>query len=229
MKYDPEMSMLHGFSGKDDTAYRVCCLWVELSRKIFPDYMHSKTPQIKTLKKSVLFRTMLKLIKERDFETIGEYELFIKAQLMIFKRINKKDTPVLIEPVILTGDPAERRWFYWNKLVANANKLTKQVYSMQDADMEYDLLESLKEIKKICGDELTFEKYAENSSKIKTSAILRKIKPIYIYLSEWIKKLPEELKNDITQRTDSKSFDKFNVDYAKEIYNNLFDFEINRS
>jgi len=101
--------------------------------------MHSKIPQLKNLRKSVLFRTILKLIKERQFKTIEEYEYFIKAQLTLFKKIQQQGLPVLVEPVILTGEPAERRWFYWKKLVAEANKLTKQTYSMQDSDMEYDL------------------------------------------------------------------------------------------
>jgi hypothetical protein len=229
MNYDPELSMKFNFEGPEDTAYRICCVWIKHSRTLFPTYMHSKIPQLKNLRKSVLFRTILKLIKERQFKTIEEYEYFIKAQLTLFKKIQQQGLPVLVEPVILTGEPAERRWFYWKKLVAEANKLTKQTYSMQDSDMEYDLIVSLKEIQNICGANLTFETFNSKSSKVRTAAILKKIKPIYFYLSEWVKKLPEEIKKDLYERTDAVSFDKFNVDNAKKIYQDLFAFETNMS
>jgi len=48
-------------------------------------------------------------------------------------------------------------------------------------------------------------------------------------LSEWVKKLPEEIKKDLYERTDAVSFDKFNVDNAKKIYQDLFAFETNMS
>ena len=100
---------------------------------------------------------------------------------------------------------------------------------MQDSDMEYDLIVSLKEVQTICGANLTFETFNSKSSKVRTAAILKKIKPIYFYLSEWVKKLPDDIKNDLYERTDAISFDKFNVDNAKKIYKELFSFEISMS
>ncbi len=226
MKYDPEISMQFKFTPTEDSAYRLCCVWHELKTRIFPDYMHSRTPKLTSLKKSIIFKTMLKLIKEREFKTIEEYVAFIKAQLLIFKKVQKDGAIVLIEPVILTGEPAARRWFIWKKLVQRANAITKMTYTLKDADLEFDIGVSADEIKKICEDDLSFENFVNKQSKIRTAIILRKIKPIYVHLSEWVKKLPDDLKNDFLKRADANAFSGYDLVKAKKFYDILCAFEI---
>lgn len=226
MKYDPELSMQFKFTPTEDSAYRLCCVWHELRIKIFPDYMHSRTPKLTSLKKSLIFKTMLKLIKERQFKTIEEYVAFIKAQLLIFKKVQKDGAIILIEPVILTGEPADRRWFIWKKLVQRANAITKMTYTLKDADLEFDIGVSADEIKKICEDDLSFENFVNKQSRIRTAIILRKIKPIYVHLSEWVKKLPDDLKKDFLKRADANAFSGYDLVKAKKFYDILCAFEL---
>ncbi|MEY4572916.1 MAG: hypothetical protein RLZ10_2177 [Bacteroidota bacterium] len=229
MEYNTEISMKFKFTTEEDSAYRLCCEWVQLSRKIFPDYRHGRIPQVKSLKKSTMFKVMMKLVREKKFKILEDYQRYIKAQLLILKKYSISGAPVLVEPTILVGEAAERRWFFWHKLVAQANKLTRQQYSMLDSDMEYDLNVSSVEVSKILDDDINFERFSENYYKIKTAVILRKIKPIYIYLSEWVKKLPDDLRKDLYKRTDAESFEKYDLSKAMIIYKNYFPQEINKS
>jgi hypothetical protein len=226
MQYNPELAIKYNLTGEDEKAYRLICVWVHLSRKIFPDYMHTKIPSISNLKKSILFRIVRKMMNERKYTDLEQYVYFIRAQLMVLKNYTlNSGNPVLIDPVILTGEGSERRWFFWKKLVAQANSLTRQVYTLQDSDMEFDLNVSLTEIKKICGDQITFDNFNANTLSIKTAIILRKIKPIYVYLSKWIKKLPKEMRKEFFIRSGAKSYEKCDTEFAEKIYNQIFDFE----
>ena len=226
MKYDPEITLKYKFNQNEDSAFHLCCIWSEISKKLFPDYMHSKFPKLTSLKRSIIFKTMLKLMKERNFKSIEEYTRFIKAQLLIFKKIQKQGHPVLIEPTILVGEPSERRWFYWKKLVQQTNAITKMTYTLKDADLEFDLTVSAAEVKKICEDNLSFDNYLEKQSKIRTSIILRRLKPVYVHLSEWIAKFPDDLKNDFLKRADAKAFEGYDLNRAKELYKIIFSFEL---
>ena len=226
MQYNPELALKYGYHGDDEKIYRICCVWVMLSRKIFPDYRHSRIPQIAKLKNSILFKTIRKLLNERQFERLEEYVYFIRAQLMVLKNyVVNTGNPVLVEPVILTGEPSERRWFYWKKLVAQANNITRQTYTLQDSDMEFDLCASMAELKIICNDKLTYESFCENQNKIKTGVILRKIKPIYIYLSKWVKNLPIDIRKDLFKRSGAEMYDKCDTSHAEKFYNDNFKFE----
>jgi hypothetical protein len=229
MEYNPEISLSFKYTPEEDSAYRLCCEWVKFSRKIFPDYRHGRIPQLKSLKKSTMFKVMMKLIRENKFKILEDYQRYIKAQLLILKKYSMSGVPVLVEPTILAGEAAEKRWFFWHKLVAQANKLTRQQYSMLDSDMEYDLSVSSLEVNKILCEEIIFEKFLDNYSKIKTAVILRKIKPLYIHLSEWVKRMPDDLRNDLYKRTDAGSFEKYDLTKAKTIYERYFPQEINRS
>ena len=225
MQYEPELAMKFGFSGDQDSAYRLCCVWINLFTKIFPDYVYGRIPQVKSLRKSTMWKVMMKLIREKNYKSIQEYEHYIKAQLSIMKKYSMSG-PVLVEPTILVGEAADRRWFFWKKLVAKANKLTRQQYSMLESDMEFDLTVSLTEIEKILEENINFENFQNCFGKIKTSIILRKIKPIYVHISNWIKKLPDDLRNDLYKRCDAHSFEKYNLGRAEEVYGQLFPFEV---
>lgn len=229
MEYNAEISMSLKYTTEEDSAYRLCCEWVKISRKIFPDYRHGRIPQLKSLKKSTMFKVMMKLVREKKFKILEDYQRYIKAQLLIMKKYSASGAPVLVEPNILVGEAAERRWFFWHKLVAEVNKLTRQKYTMLESDMEYDLNISSIELNKILDDEVIFEKFQDNYSKIKTSVILRKIKPLYIHLSEWVKRLPDDLRNDLYKRTDADSFEKYDLSRAKIIYEQYFPQEISKS
>jgi hypothetical protein len=228
MEYNPEISLSFKYTSEEDSAYRLCCEWIKLSRKIFPDYRHGRLPQIKSLKKSTMFKVMMKLIREKKLKDLEEYQRYIKAQLLILKKYSMSGA-VLVEPTILAGEAADKRWFFWQKLIAQANKLTRQQYSMLDSDMEYDLNVSSVEISKILEEQFNLERFLENYSKIKTAVILRRIKPIYIHLSEWVKKLPDDLRNDLYKRTDAESFAKYDLSKAKIIYERYFPQEVSKS
>jgi len=97
-------------------AYKISLMWVNLSRKMFPDYQHVKLRKSGDPRKSLLFKHCYKLARE----TLGlvedhHYELYITAQLQIMKHITDGNIHALIDPCILHGEKAWKRWALWKK------------------------------------------------------------------------------------------------------------------
>jgi hypothetical protein len=105
-----------GFTHLEVKACKVLYLYLFFERNIFPDIIYTKYPR-KDPRKSLVFKYCYKLVNETQNRlTEQQYPLYVKAQLEIFKNLNKNlEEPCLVGPHILAGDKAWRRWKVWSK------------------------------------------------------------------------------------------------------------------
>ena len=99
----------------ESRAYRLCLIWLDKSRKIFPDYKHTVMKQGDP-RKSLIFKICYKFCRETQGvieET--EYPLYIRAQLDVLRHINTGKGHPLIDANCLVGDRAWRRWKLWKR------------------------------------------------------------------------------------------------------------------
>lgn len=111
----------------ESVAYKLCCMYYDISRKVFPEYRHvirSKGDPRKTL----LFRYCYKLYNEtKNKLKLNEYMFYIQAQMDVLKAITKgKDLPT-IQPSILVGEKAWTRWEIWQKYYFKKEKKFKEL------------------------------------------------------------------------------------------------------
>ena len=95
-------------------AYKLSLLWYKLSRKVLPDYNHTRYHENGDPRKSQAFKFCYKLYRERmGIIPDNEYSLYIRAQLDVLKHLMKNNYSVLVDPSCLVGDKAWVRWKMW--------------------------------------------------------------------------------------------------------------------
>ena len=180
----------------DDLEAKACnlsAMWLEQSRRTFPDYRHSKMRKGDP-RKSLIFKIAYKLAREtQGILENNEYSLYIRAQLEVLKYINSgKDHP-LIDPNCLVGEKAWKRWKLWKKRYDSVkNKPAESVANGIGFQKAIDGIEKTKEfLTKTFGSELTVEKYRECyiNNNIFRWINLAKISPYYIAISPFIKSI----------------------------------------
>ena len=96
-------------------ACRLAVMWLDQSRKTFPDYRHSKMRKGDP-RKSLIFKICYKLARESNgIIEKNEYSLYIRAQLDVLKYVNEGNLTPLIDAGCLVGEKAWRRWRLWKK------------------------------------------------------------------------------------------------------------------
>lgn len=114
---DPlEVVLQYKMNDLEAKAYKISLMWIDLSRKLFPNYQHAKLRKTGDPRKSLLFKHCYKLARE----TLGliedsDYQLYITAQLQIMKHITDGTIHAMIDPGILHGEKAWKRWRLWKK------------------------------------------------------------------------------------------------------------------
>jgi hypothetical protein len=180
----------------DDLEAKACnlsAMWLEQSRRTFPDYRHS-TMRKGDPRKSLIFKIAYKLAREtQGILENNEYPLYIRAQLEVLKYINSgKDHP-LIDPNCLVGEKAWKRWKLWKKRYDSVkNKPAESVANGIGFQKAIDGIEKTKEfLTKTFGSELTVEKYRECyiNNNIFRWINLAKISPYYIAISPFMKSI----------------------------------------
>jgi len=176
------------------TAYKIGLLWLELSRKYFPDYKHtSKFPKKADPRKTSLFKYCYKLAREtKGILKFSDYSLYIKAQLQILKHIQLGNTHPLIEPGILVGDKAWIRWKIWKKKYDAMQKRQ----TLEDVDLDKVPIDKIKKELKNTKEFLSikFSSYPTEKEMIMLATdmerwiALGKVSPFYALMSPWIKK-----------------------------------------
>ena len=180
----------------DDLEAKACnlsAMWLEQSRRTFPDYRHS-TMKKGDPRKSLIFKIAYKLAREtQGILENNEYSLYIRAQLEVLKYINSgKDHP-LIDPNCLVGERAWKRWKLWKKRYDSVkNKPAESVANGIGFQKAIDGIEKTKEfIAKIFGSEHTLNKMQECyiNNNIFRWINLGKISPYYLAISSFVKKI----------------------------------------
>lgn len=117
MEFSLEPIIEYSMTDMESQAYKVCVLWIDLSRKIFPNYSHGMgLPKKGDPRKCSLFKYAYKLVREsQGIIKPEEFRIYIKSQLDMLKAITKDTDHPYIEPQILVGDKAWVRWKMWKR------------------------------------------------------------------------------------------------------------------
>jgi hypothetical protein len=108
-----ELILQYNMDEIEAKAFKIACLYLNLSKKFFPNYQHYRLPKGDP-RKSDLFRHCHKLVRTRDDKIADEdYRLYVRAQLDILRTIKKDDSHPFITPACLSGEKAWKRWLLW--------------------------------------------------------------------------------------------------------------------
>lgn len=190
----------------ESKAYKVCLLWLEKSKKVFPDYKHA-TLKSGDPRKSLMFKMCYKFVRETN--TIleeKEYPLYVRAQLDVLRHLNTGNIHLLISPNCLVGDKAWKRWKLWKKKYDAVSVKPIEVSQPVGAGEIKAItgIEKTKEfISKTFGVSPTLEQYQEAYSNNNLTRWINfgKISPYYLVVSPFIEKI-----------MNLKDFEKLNFD-----------------
>jgi hypothetical protein len=227
MKYDPQIAVDGNFTPEETLAYQLTCHWVELRHKIFPNYRHQKISSRKgDIRKSYLYKNILKFVRDKSKNFKGfQYVLFMRAQLEVLKKIQNDGHKVVVEANCLHGEQAEKRWGLWKKKVALENATTKIEYSVVESNVEIEFEKTKRTILLVLNNNITKENYINSKLDILKFVILKKISPLYIITSKWIKLIDQETLQDMKDLSNVKKYEDYNLDIVVKTYNKFFDFE----
>lgn len=187
----------YGMDKMETAAYKLCIIWIEKSRKFFPDYDHTKLRRGDP-RKSLMFKVCYKLVREtQGILEEDDYPLYVRAQLDILKNISTgSDEHPLIEPNCLVGEKAWKRWKLWKKKYDSV--ITQKGFSVKITASSQKVLDAFEKTKefifKTLGADPTIEKFREIviNKNLFRWINLGKISPYYLCLSPYIKKLVSE-------------------------------------
>ena len=172
-------------------AYKLCVLWDTLVRKEFPNEHYMRLKKKGDPRKSTLFRYCYKLAREtKGLIPDPEYKLYITAQIHVLRLQNDGKIHALIDPHILVGDKAWRRWKLWKKYY---DKQVVRAYTDEEIELKKKselVLVELRRTKRFLEDQkaTTLE---EIKKKIDDLTFIRwvtvgKVSPYYAILSPLI-------------------------------------------
>jgi hypothetical protein len=229
MKYDPEIVGVLKLDRDETLAYQLLCIWIRKRHELIPDYRHDRIPKsIKNIRKWLIFRDMLKFVKDNrdEFKLPREYLEFMVAQLEIAKSYISSGNKMLVKSSLLHGEGAKRRFYVYKQGVLKAKKITKVEYAIAPQSLIYDMENTKNEIEKMCNSEVNIDNYLGAADKIYRLAALKKLSDVYLYLSPWFKKLPEGFKIDIQNKLSLSKFDDYNMEKAESIFKIYFGYEL---
>ena len=224
MRYNPEFPISMKFDEDETLAYQLLCIWIDLRLKFIPDYLHTPLPKnLKNLKKSLMFKQLLKFVKDNRIRFKGfQYVIFMTAQLQILSKLHKEGKSVLIEASCLCGKGADARYAVWKKQIKDSNKISKINYEFVESNLEFDFKNTFESINKFCKNEINLENYLNECTSLLKFAILKKISPVYVILSPWVKKLPQQIQDDLNDITNTETYKKFDLANAMPLFNKFF-------
>lgn len=227
MKYDPNLPFELGYSTEEASAYQLLCQWNELTKSILPDYVHHRIPKRGDIRKSILFKHMLKFYREKNKEFKGyQYILFMRAQLEISRKLQKEGKKILVDASLLHGEKAYARWGAWKHLIKEKRQNQKAAYAYIEGNVISEMELTKKSITDLLDNNIKLEKYIEEASNLLRLVILKKISPLYVVCSKWITKLPENIKADIMDFANTENLKDFDLSEIHKIYNKYFNYEI---
>lgn len=175
-------------------AFRLVLMWIEKSRKAFPDYRHATLGKGDP-RKSLMFKICYKLAREtKGVLQEQDYPLYIRAQIDVLRHISRNSGNPLIDPNCLVGEKAWKRWRLWKKrydMIPTSSGMGARGIA-HGALKAVDGLEKTKEfLVKSLGGELEEQKYREAvlNNNIFRWINLGKISPYYVAVSPMIAKV----------------------------------------
>lgn len=210
-------------------AYKLCLLWMEKSRKIFPNYQHS-TLKSGDPRKSLMFKVCYKLVREtQGILEEKDYPLYVRAQLDVLRHINTGKVCPLIDTNCLVGEKAWKRWKLWKKKFDAISKKPSEanIAPAPGVRKAIDGLNSTKEfLAKTLGPEPTIERYKEcyTNNNLFRWINIGKISPYYLCISPYILEImrDEDLKR---LNFDPDLYKNCITDEVKNIFKELFRYE----
>lgn len=176
-------------------AYKIMLLWLDTSKRLYPDYKHAKVLKKGDPRKGMIFKICYKL--QRETQGILEeqdYSLYVRAQLEIMKALNKNNVLTMIDPNCLIGEKAWIRWKMWKKKYDQiSNQCEKQTVIPTQHLKVADSLQKTKEfLVKTFGSEISTVKIQEaiDNKKWQLWLNLGKISPYFLVLSPLMKNIP---------------------------------------
>lgn len=168
-------------------AFKMALMWEGLSAQEFPDYNHVKLRKSGDPRKSILFKYCWKLLQEtKGLIDDGDYKRYILAQLQVAKTYWVGG---MIDPIILTGPKAWKRWKQWRY-----NYRRKMSYdSTFDTEIHASSIKVLRDL--VSTRKFLFEVYKDipefkdvHLDHMVKWVNLSKVSPYYILLSPFIEK-----------------------------------------
>jgi len=220
----------HNMNELEIKALKVCNIWMELSRKIFPKYNHGKVAKGDP-RKTLMFKVCYKLVRETEaFIEDDDYKLYVRAQLDILKHISLDKGHPLIDVNCLIGDKAWKRWKLWKKKYDTTVQIRSKVSTTKKNTSKInDLLKKTRDFFKITyGDVINFEKFIEieKNGELYQHINLGRISPYYLVLSPFFEKISKNLqmkKIHFDLNIYKSGIDESVIKY----FENLFDYEFN--
>ena len=176
-------------SPQQATAFKLSILWIELNRREFPDRRQVKLRKNGDPRKSMLFRQCFKLVQEtQGLIKPEEYKLYILAQLRTIGKMEVDGIHALIEPSILTGPKAWKRWKNWkwhyDKRMKQSIPDGKELNNVLSPILVIQQLENTKKFLDESSDSISA---AIQTGKFKEWIKMEKISPFYVLLSPLVK------------------------------------------
>lgn len=135
-------------------AYKLAMIWQEQMKKEYPNEGFVQLRKKGDPRKSMLFKVCYKLIREtKGFLEPREYRFYILAQIQMMGKMRYCDIHALIEPSVLIGPNAWKRWNWWKQKNEKNMRLLNRNSSDFEVDVEKIKIE-LQNTKKLIGDDL---------------------------------------------------------------------------
>jgi hypothetical protein len=215
-------------------AYKLCVIWSDLCLEILPEYGHFNIPRKGDPRKSHLFRYCWKLLREtKNLIKDTDYQDYIRAQLEVMKNIKIKDASPRIDPMILVGEKAWKRWMLWKR---RFDRLGKSHSLGRGEDIQAPIYVVVQGLEKSC--EFLRQRFeghpspvqiqqAKESGDLKQWVALGQVSPYYILLSPFCRRVfPQMQFDNYFPTTDFDLFKKSCtmevLEIAKRIYPSEF-------
>jgi hypothetical protein len=177
----------------ESRACHIASLWLEKSRKAFPNYRHSRMKKGDP-RKSLIFKICYKLARETNgVLEERDYPLYVRSQIDVLKYVNNGKEHPLVDANCLVGERAWKRWKMWKKRYdAIKKKPQESVATGIGFQKAIDGIEKTKEfLTKSFNSDLSYSKFHESyiNNNIFRWIALGKISPYYLARSPFIKKI----------------------------------------
>lgn len=111
-----EIILKYKMNPNEIKAMNLALIWEKYCNEEFPNERHVKLRKNSDPRKSNLFKYCYKAIRElKSIIDDKDLHLYVKAQLQILKLVSDGKIHSLIEPQILVGEKAWKRWKIWKR------------------------------------------------------------------------------------------------------------------